>query len=1597
MAAADHKPYVGPRPFEREEKDLFFGRDREARDLCSLVVAHPIVLLYAASGAGKSSLLNAGLIPLLEARGCEVLPPARVGGRIPDAIEHAEVDNVYVFNVLSSWAGPSVDARDLVRVNIAGFLARRPHRKDAAGEPVLRVVLLDQFEELFTFAPERWHERGALIRQLAAALERDPLLRVVLVMRREFVAQLDAYAPLLPQGLRTRFPLDQLDPKAAQQAVEGPLARTDRKIDPEASQRLVEELRKIIVRGAGGEDVETVGQFVEPVQLQVACAKLWDDLPPDVYTITRAHIENYGDVDKALKRFYEDALNVAAMKTGVSKDRLRLWVDRYLITPGGTRGMVYRGPESTGREEKAIPNAAVDVLEEKHLIRAEVRAGGERWYELTHDRFIGPIKDSNRVWKEAYERRQRRLKLLRVAGIGASVGVAVVGIVFLAALTHFTEYGRTDGAIEDLLNSSDSKTAQQKAPTVIGNVAAYLWQKSAQQKAPTVLGNIAAYIWQQNELDHLTELLKRAAPVITEQYRLDRRVGAIMPQIGDDAAWPIELRYNPARKIDAGRLRYEWRVTAARLAGTWGIPAPAALKLKEDNNIPKDDLVLIAGELKTRIEVPTRPSFVLVSEEDMPDPLQAWFHAHKEQWIPVDALKDDGPWWLVPQWTQPLLEAAGHRALPKEAVVAMAVGEALIAQPELALNPKNVAHLLRRLEGAGFKRTVAEALGSRGGIDGLVDDLRAVIRRGYPLMNLEYVLDSLAGYPRSQFSPEVVAEYVKADQTAATSRIGARFAGAYGAAAVEAAEVARPEDIAPYLDTAVSIGSQPPLRVYLGDELLSYLIPRESKLFEALQDLRGELFKRFGIVVPEVTFRRSNLDPAGKLAPNAFRVEVLTQTWADKDAIAVEVAIPEGAAEQILLDELRHRLLAWRTWWITADYVDKQLERNEPLKAWLLNRYALTDIKSLLRGVLGPTDAELDAYRAKGIGSALRQAAPGQSLREFDWLLGSLVFWSQAGDALDTAQLVRALQATQAARLAPNRPSSPDNPAMGILAGIEALEQRNFSLAEERFREALAADRRGARATFLSAYASRDTLSMTGELNKLTQACVPFEPPGRLNERRSIKDQIRFEIEDFLDRHRDSIADPDRARHEYCLLEHYAAQGYGGHMRAGLDLFNTPRYGGQLEPNQKYALGYWTLELSGRSFDPPADRDAAEKWLASAFREWKETEQDEADAQFAFNELLNRYNVLSHPRWYMDLLQRLGELRPKNSYIAYVLGDRLSGATDEADVKKALFWLERAREQIDGPAVSEAQRPWLSAWIEYGVARHYSTRARFSADKERQEAAQEATSRLKALIQSLRKDGLIRDKAWPGAFAYATLIHTHQFQKELDEAARVLGDSHDDGLTDSPLLVANRFTLLLVVGRTDEAFQLAERALKMPDFEREGALHLAALSQLVTDRPEAEHAAREFLATKHEGRDYIRLMLYWYLVRKGKLDQAKAYLDDRWRGINPASWPERLAEGDTQVWRERLIGYYRGNVTRDEIFAPLRNRAAFESSELNRIGMEYDDIYCEAYFYDALLQKVTGDPATRSARFAQSIQRVLETGRGDIYEYLMALYLRSRG
>ncbi len=380
------EPYVGLRPFQRAERRLFFGRGHETRELVSLVVAHQEVLLHARSGAGKSSLLNTRVMPLLEEEGFEVLGAARLRNPLPASPDPGRVANVFLFNALQSWR-PDADPEALAVQSLAEFLARRP--------PGPRVLVFDQFEDVFTSHPQRWQDREELFRQLGRALGDDRLLRALFVLREDYLAPFEAFRHHLPEKLRIRYRLERLGRKSALAAVTGPLPESGPNFGPGVAEQLVGNLMRRRVVTEEGEMVEVAEELVEPVALQVSCQSLWRQLPPGVGIITAEHLRAFGDVDQALAQFYDESLRTAAKGSGTGEGKLRTWFEDKLITPAGTRAMVFQEREETG----GIPNRAVETLEDLHLIHGERRAGA-RWFELAHDRFIEPIRLANRRWRE---------------------------------------------------------------------------------------------------------------------------------------------------------------------------------------------------------------------------------------------------------------------------------------------------------------------------------------------------------------------------------------------------------------------------------------------------------------------------------------------------------------------------------------------------------------------------------------------------------------------------------------------------------------------------------------------------------------------------------------------------------------------------------------------------------------------------------------------------------------------------------------------------------------------------------------------------------------------------------------------------------------------------------------------------------------------------------------------------------------------------------------------------------------------------------------------------------------------------------------------
>lgn len=486
----EREVFVGPRPFERSEQNLFFGRDREISELLSLVTSNRVVLCYAPSGAGKTSLINAGLHPRLEKEGFEVLPSTRVRGLIPEGVDQSSVANIYIFNAVLSLAKETGVPAELARCTLAEFLSTVPHQTDEEDFPSPRILIFDQFEELLTSYLERWQERDGFFQQVRDALQGDALLRVLFVMREDFVARIEPFMRILKPLQQTRFRLDLLGPAGAQAAVTGPLHGTARRFKVGVVDALVEELLKVRVESTHGEATEVIGEYVEPVQLQVVCRNLWTSLPDDVQEISHEHLKAYGDVDQALREFYESCLTGAKANLRASEPNLRQWFERQLITPAGTRGIVFRDAQQTA----GLANQVVEFLENRHIIRGEWRAGS-RWYELTHDRLIEPIQHANEQWRA--KRQANRNRMLGFSGIAVALTLMLLAATFsfrsgtaYAVPTNSTFVAAATSVYENatLAVEAQSTTAAIQSTSVAVQADASL-SKSRQLAAEALLAN----------------------------------------------------------------------------------------------------------------------------------------------------------------------------------------------------------------------------------------------------------------------------------------------------------------------------------------------------------------------------------------------------------------------------------------------------------------------------------------------------------------------------------------------------------------------------------------------------------------------------------------------------------------------------------------------------------------------------------------------------------------------------------------------------------------------------------------------------------------------------------------------------------------------------------------------------------------------------------------------------------------------------------------------------------------------------------------------------------------------------------------------------
>ena len=398
------RPWLGLRSYTLATQAYFYGRDEQIRELYQRAELNPLTMLYGRSGLGKTSLLQAGLLPRLTVEGRNaVLIRLNIADDAPRLLDQLRT-------ALTEQAGVPAGTGTLWE------LAHHRATREAI-ELARPVLVFDQFEEIFTLdrrqmQNDRRGELAAFMAELASFVEnrppeavavrcdddrayasaidmRESALRVVIALREDYLHELERWKKLLPSLMRNRMELLELDGPSALRAVVGPGSKhKPTLVDAEVAADIV----RFVAKREPGTDLAEI-EAVPPL-LSLLCAELNESrIAEHEATITHERVSKHsGDI---LHRFYDRCF--AGMPGEV-----REVIEDLLIDNSGR----YR--ESSSREtvvgeltDKDVADAAgiVDELIKRRLLATDLRDGAQR-VELMHDLLVS-LAAASRATTEA--------------------------------------------------------------------------------------------------------------------------------------------------------------------------------------------------------------------------------------------------------------------------------------------------------------------------------------------------------------------------------------------------------------------------------------------------------------------------------------------------------------------------------------------------------------------------------------------------------------------------------------------------------------------------------------------------------------------------------------------------------------------------------------------------------------------------------------------------------------------------------------------------------------------------------------------------------------------------------------------------------------------------------------------------------------------------------------------------------------------------------------------------------------------------------------------------------------------------------------------
>jgi WD40 repeat protein len=382
-------PYPGLEPFDGRYVQWFFGRERVGADLlrrlaARLAGAGPLVVV-GVSGAGKSSLLRAGLLPALAAGALGVPGSADWPRLVLTPTDHPVAE--LAARIAGLAATPALTAPDLER--IIAETVTEPERfattltdivtSGSRGPDPRLVLVVDQFEETFTMCEDP-DERLAFIQALCAATQaagdgRPPPAAVVLGVRADFYSACAGYPRLVGSLQDGQVVLGPMSTAETRDAIVRPAQAAGLELEP--------GLADLLLRDLGAAD-RPDGTATDPGSLPLlshALRATWQQRAGHLLTI-----EGYrriGGIAGSVATTAEDTF--AALSTAGQEAARRLLPRLVRIGDGtaDTRRRVDPAVALRGLADPVAAAAALDALTAARLVTVD-----EHSVEITHEALI---------------------------------------------------------------------------------------------------------------------------------------------------------------------------------------------------------------------------------------------------------------------------------------------------------------------------------------------------------------------------------------------------------------------------------------------------------------------------------------------------------------------------------------------------------------------------------------------------------------------------------------------------------------------------------------------------------------------------------------------------------------------------------------------------------------------------------------------------------------------------------------------------------------------------------------------------------------------------------------------------------------------------------------------------------------------------------------------------------------------------------------------------------------------------------------------------------------------------------------------------------